>query len=113
MTSFDRCPLDFLAYLEVVSASEGFEWLPSGRELANIGKALAMLDVVIFVPLTSPDEIPVEIERPRLRSRVDKRLKTMLREDDLGLLPDRLRVLEVLGSRSQRVAMASSLLGAA
>jgi hypothetical protein len=109
---FDRCPLDFLAYLEVVSASEGFEWLPSGRELAQVSKSLALLDVVIFVPLTSPDEIPVQIERPRLRSRVDRRLKSMLREDDLGLLHDGPRIVEIVGSRAQRVATASSLLEA-
>lgn len=107
---FDRCPLDFLAYLEVVSASEGFEWLPSGRELASISKALAMLDMVIFVPLTSPDEIPVQIELPRLRSRVDRRLKTMVREDDLGLLHNGPRLIEVVGSRAQRVAMAGSFI---
>ena len=82
---FDRCALDFLAYLEVVSASEGFEWLPSGRQLTSVSKALAMLDLVVFVPLAHPDEIPVQIELPRLRSRVDRRLKAMLREDDLGL----------------------------
>ncbi|HEY4202104.1 MAG TPA: AAA family ATPase [Devosiaceae bacterium] len=108
---FDRCPFDFLAYLEVVSASEGFEWLPGGRELAQIGKALARLDAVIFIPLTSPDEIPVEIEFPRLRSRVDHRLKTMLREDDLGLLHDGPRIVAITGSRAQRVAIAASLLG--
>jgi hypothetical protein len=97
--------------LEVVSAREGFEWLPSGRELANVSRALAMLDVVIFIPLTSPDEIPIQIERPRLRSQVDLRLKTMIREDDLGLLHTGPRIVEVLGSRTQRVEMASSLLG--
>ena len=110
---FDRSPLDFLAYLEVVSASEGYEWLPSGRELANIGKALATLDAVLFVPIASPDEIPVRIELPRLRSRVDKRLKTMLGEDDLGLLHDGPPVLEIAGSRAQRVAIAGARLGLA
>jgi len=108
---FDRCPLDFLAYLDVVSASEGFEWLPSGRELAQVSKAVALIDVVIFVPLSSPDDIPVQIERPRLRSRMDRRLKTMLRDDDLGLLHDGPRIVEVVGSRAQRVAIAGSLLG--
>lgn len=61
---FDRCPLDFLAHLEVVSASEGFEWLPSGRELAQVSKAIAMLDVLFFVPVASPDEIPVQNRTP-------------------------------------------------
>lgn len=110
---FDRCPLDFLAYLEVVSGGEGFEWLPGGRELANIGKALATLDAVLFVPLASPDDIAVQIELPRLRSRVDRRLKTMLREDDLGLLHDGPPVVEITGSRAQRVAIAGARLGLA
>lgn len=110
---FDRCPLDFLAYLEVVSAGEGFEWLPGGRELAQVSKALGMLDAVIFVPLASPDDIAVQIELPRLRSRVDRRLKSMLREDDLGLLHEGPLIVEVGGSRAQRVAMAGSRLGLA
>lgn len=105
---FDRCPLDFLAYLEVVSASEGFEWLPSGRELARISKAVGMLDVLFFIPIASPDEILVQIERPRLRNRMDRRLKNMLREDDLGLVQDGPRIVEIVGSRAQRVAAAGS-----
>ncbi len=107
---FDRCPLDFLAYLDVVSASEGFEWLPSGRQLANVGKALATLDLVIFVPLTSPDEIPIKIELPRLRSRVDQRLQAVLHEDDLGLLHDGPKILEVTGSRAKRVDLITALI---
>ena len=110
---FDRCPLDLLAYLEVVSATEGFEWLPGGRELANIGKALATLDAVLFIPLASPDEILVNIELPRLRSRVDRRLKTMLREDDLGLLHEGPPVMEIAVTRAQRVAIAGARLGLA
>jgi hypothetical protein len=107
---FDRCPLDFLAYLDVVSGGEGFEWLPDGRLLNRIGKALATLDLVVFVPLRQPDEIAVSIELPVLRSRVDRRLKAMLQQDDLGLLEHGPRVLEVSGSRARRVAkMAAAL----
>ena len=107
---FDRCPLDFLAYLDVVSADEGFEWLPDGRLLNRIGKALASLDLVIFLPLLRPDEITVSIERPGLRVRVDKRLKAMLREDDLGLLDDGPHLLEISGSREQRVARIAAII---
>jgi len=109
---FDRCPLDFLAYLDVVSAAEGFEWLPSGRQLAHISKAMARLDMLFFVPITTPDEIAIPIERPKLRSRMDRRLKTMLRDDDLGLLHDGPRLVDVVGSRAQRVALAGAVLGA-
>jgi hypothetical protein len=100
---FDRCPLDLIGYLEVLSAAEGFEWSPDGKLLKRIEDALASLDLVAFVPLKSPDEIEVAIEYPKLRKRVDARLKTMLREDDLGLLADGPRVLEITGTREQRV----------
>jgi hypothetical protein len=110
---FDRCPLDFLAYLDVVSAGEGFEWLPDGRLLNRIGRALATLDMVVFVPLLQPDEILVPIEHPQLRRRVDRRLKTMLRRDDLGLLAAGPRVLDVSGSRPRRVAQLAAALGEA
>ena len=108
---FDRCPLDFVAYLDVVSAGEGFEWLPDGPLLSRIGRALASLDMVIFVPLLQPDDIAVPIEYPGLRARVDRRLKAMLREDDLGLLHDGPRVLEVSGTREQRVERIAAALG--
>lgn len=110
---FDRCPLDFLAYLDVTSAAEGFEWLPDGRLLNRIGKALAALDIVAFVPLLQPDEIAILIEYPHLRSRVDRRLKVMLRQDDLGLLQDGPRLVEVSGTRSARVAGLTAALGGA
>ena len=109
---FDRCPLDFLAYLDVVSESEGFEWLPQGRLLGRIARALATLDLVVFVPLQRPDEIAVPIEYPQLRAKVDRRLKTMLRQDDLGLLDEgQPRVVEISGSRPHRLACIASRLG--
>jgi GTPase SAR1 family protein len=109
---FDRCPLDLIAYLEVVSAAEGFEWSPDGKLLKRIEDSLATLDLVAFVPLQRPDEITVAIEYPKLRTRVDARLKTMLREDDLGLLADGPPVIEITGTRQQRVARLSQLLAA-
>lgn len=109
---FDRSPLDFLAYLDVVSASEGFEWLPQGRLLNRISRALGTLDLLVFVPLMRPDDITVPIEYPGLRSRVDRRLKTMLRQDDLGFLADGPPVLEVSGPRERRVEqIAARLVG--
>ena len=101
---FDRCPLDFLAYLEVVSAAEGFEWSPDGKLLRRVEDALAT---------QRPDEITVAIEYPKLRARVDARLKAMLRDDDLGLLAEGPRLVEVTGTRQQRVArLRACLVGA-
>ncbi|KRA47702.1 AAA family ATPase [Devosia sp. Root635] len=100
---FDRCPLDFIAYLDVVSAREGFEWTPHGKLLGRIETALATIDLLVFLPLSQPDEITVPIEFPKLRARTDRRLKAILRDDDLGLLEAGPRILELSGTRDQRL----------
>jgi hypothetical protein len=100
---FDRCPLDFIAYLDVVSAAEGFEWTPSGKLLGRIEKALATIELLVFLPLSRPDEISVPIEFPKLRTRTDSRLKAILRKDELGLLEAGPRILELSGTRQQRL----------
>ena len=101
---FDRCPLDFLAYLDVVSEMEGFEWSPSGKLLALIERAMEALDLVIFIPLLDDDEIGGTIEYPKLRRQVDVRLKSILRDDDLCLFENGPRTLEIFGRRERRVA---------
>lgn len=108
---FDRCPLDLVAYLEVVSASEGFEWSPQGRMLGRMEKALQSLDMIVFVPLQKPDEISIKIEYPKLRQMVDRRLKAIMRKDDLGLLEAGPRILEVSGPTASRVRQLVAALG--
>lgn len=107
---FDRSPLDFVAYLEVVSREEGFEWEPDGKMLRQIEKAVGSLDLLAFVPLTSPDEIEVSIEHPKLRMRVDRRLKALIRNDEMELLGDKPRVVEIGGTRPVRVRQLASAL---
>ena len=101
---FDRCPLDFLAYLEVISNAEGYEWVPNGKLMIRIERAMQALDLVVFVPVLSPDEIEVQIEFPKLRRQVDAQLKRMLRDDEWGFFEADLRAIEVSGSPTQRIA---------
>jgi len=102
---FDRCPLDFVAYLEIVSEGEGTSWEPSGKQLARIEKALASLDLLVFLPLSRPDEIAVEIEFPKLRANVDARLKRWLQPDNLAMLVSPApRLLALRGTRDERLA---------
>ena len=103
-TVFDRCPVDFLAYLDVMSEAEGHEWTPSPKQLARIERTLEMLDLIVFVPLLDEDEISESIEYPKLRRRVDSRLKSILRDDELGLFESDVSLLEVFGQRQGRVA---------
>jgi GTPase SAR1 family protein len=108
---FDRCPLDYVGYLEVVAEREGAGWDPSGKLLSRIEKALAGLDLIVFVPLLQPDEITVAIEQPRLRKAVDQRLKGILDEDVFGLRDSPARVVEISGTRQQRVERLMAITG--
>ncbi|MEQ9692511.1 MAG: AAA family ATPase [Bauldia litoralis] len=101
---FDRCPLDFIAYLEVLGEKEGVEWTPSGKLLARIEAALSTLDLIAWLPLSQPDEIRETIDYPKLRQAVDTRLAGILRDDDLGLLEQGPRIVEIGGSRPARLA---------
>ena len=108
---FDRCPIDFIAYLEVVGEAEGIEWEPSGKLLAGIERALEAIDLLAFVPLVRRDEIRAAIELPRLRHQVDARLKAILRDDALELLEQGPTRIELCGSRDERVRMLSRAIG--
>jgi hypothetical protein len=100
---FDRCPLDYVGYLEVVAEREGTEWEPSGKLLGRIEKALTSLDLLVFLPLSQPDEIDTRIEFPRLRKAVDQRLKRILGEDVFDLRAGSARMLELRGTRPERL----------
>jgi predicted ATPase len=82
---FDRCPADVLAYLITHEDAESFDrdaWLERVRE------AMQSLDLVVFVPIESPDRVPVGAhEDKRLRARVHKQLERMLLDDrfDFGV----------------------------
>ena len=102
----DRCPVDLLAYAFTYEDRDAFdldECLPRVRE------ALSTLDLVVFVPLERPDRIPLGPgEDAGLRAAVDRELSELLLEDSLGL---ELEVLNVEGSRKERVAQVLQRLG--
>lgn len=106
---FDRCPLDFVAYLEVVSRREGFEWEPDGRLLSRIEKALSVLELLVFLPLARPDEIATAIEMPKLRANVDGRLKRLIRDNVDDLMPETLRCVELRGQPADRLRQLARL----
>ena len=94
---FDRSPVDYLAYLRILEPSwDVGTWFPRVRE------ALASIDLTVYVPIESPDRIPVSAEEhPRLRQRVDRLLREVLLDDGWGL---GLVCCEVTGTVEQRVA---------
>ncbi|GHG77171.1 AAA family ATPase [Comamonas sp. JC664] len=105
-TLFDRCPVDFLGYLQAHEDAEAFdleEWLPRVRS------AVQTLDLIVFVPVEEPDRI-------RLRAREDLHMRTAVDEALSGLLNDDphawgVEVLAVQGSTNARVKQVLERLG--
>ena len=103
---FDRCPVDFLAYLLASRSPAGVDfdrWIPRVRQ------ALGRLDRIIYVPLEEPDRMrETAIERPRLRRRMDQELRRLLEEDPWKFGT---AVLEVRGSVDERARQVLAHLG--
>jgi hypothetical protein len=95
---FDRCPIDFLAYLDAVpgQSSGGIRnWF----DLAD--ESIRTLDLIVYVPVEKPDRIGVSSdEYQKLRRNVDRRLRAFLVDDQLGIVPN---VIEVRGPVDERV----------
>jgi len=94
---FDRCPVDYLAYLSVRGAHHPS--VMAGR-VERAMAAMARIDLVVFVPIERPDRIAVgEDEHPRLRRRVDVALREILLGDSWGFGKP---VIEVSGTPDDR-----------
>ena len=88
---YERCPIDFLAYVDALE--------PRSVEalLGLILEAMQNLDLIVYLPLD--DDLMIESEYPKLQKAVDRRLSKMLLDDELGSAP----VVEAKGSTTQRL----------
>ena len=95
---FDRCPLDFLAYIKIHKDSSFFK-IEDWKE--KIDEALNQLDVVVFVPVESPDLIPCPLsEYPELRDEVDTKVKDLIYDLESRFS---FKVIEVSGNINSRL----------
>jgi predicted ATPase len=98
---FDRCPADLLGYLLTHSEAEEFDlkrWLP------RVQKAMATLDLIVFLPVEGWDRIVLPAsEDAELRTLVDEKLREILLEDPFGFDVEVLEVAGAPGERVQRV----------
>lgn len=95
---YDRTPADFLAYLTVLQergrSSEAVDYW------SVVVSALSQLDLIVYVPIEESDRMEVPAaEYPKLRRRVDRMLRRLLVEDELGVAA---QVVEVRGSVEAR-----------
>jgi hypothetical protein len=90
---YERCPIDFLAYIDALE--------PGSVEalLGRVAQAMRHLDLIVYLPLDKDQTL--ESEYPKLQRAVDRRLNTMLLDDELGIIST--RVVEATGSTAQRL----------
>ena len=86
---YERCPIDFLAYIECVSRRS--DPILEGLELSQ------HLDLIVYLPIDDTIEVSDE-ELPKLRKAVDYRLSKIYQETDLGI-----NVVEATGPTEQRL----------
>ena len=84
---FERCPLDFLAYLTALDANI------SDVLSEQITDAMQHLDLIVFLPLDDAANVG---EFPKLRRAVDRQLSELLTDTNAN-------VIEATGSTAQRL----------
>ena len=93
---YERCPIDFLAYIAVLD--------PKAIEpaLGMVAGSIQQLDRIVYLPLAEDDQM--EVEYPKLRKAVDRRLSAIYREDEFGIVSGSgIEVVEAIGSTDERL----------
>jgi len=97
---YERCPIDFLAYIDALEAGSAEELLEPAS------KAMQKLDLIVYLPLD--EDQTLESEYPKLQKAVDRRLSKMLLDDELGIINT--TVVEAKGSTAQRLRVVETTL---
>jgi len=89
---FDRCPVDFLAYIQALDQTRNIQLIYN-----KIERIFTEIDLLVFVPIGEPDLIVCqESDLPKLRNRVNQILSDWV--PDLGI-----STLEVKGTLVNRL----------
>ena len=91
---YERCPIDFLAYMECIAAR-------TTSVSKEIIEALQRLEMIVYLPIENTIETD---EFPKLRKAVDRRLNAIYNEDDLGIISAaNLKIVEATGPIEKRL----------
>lgn len=94
---YERCPIDFLAYIDVLDSQA------AESSLGLISDAIQNLDLIVYLPLDDTIDVS-EDEYPKLRKAVDRRLSAILNDDDFGIFnSSEVVIVEATGSITQRL----------
>jgi hypothetical protein len=98
---FDRCPVDFVAYLSVLGRRSGSDEFDVDSVIEDVGDAIDVLDLLVFLPL--PTGGAMEAEYPALQRAVDRELRSILLDDSLSLFASgKPRLITVRGTAAER-----------
>lgn len=102
---YERSPADFIAYMFALAKlgrdPDATRVLENSLELA--AEAIALLDMIVFLPASDLQRDIAETEDPKLRRAVDRRLESILIDDDLGWFASDDKVLRASGTTAQRL----------
>lgn len=90
---YERCPLDFLAYLNALGTN-------SQTLTDRVSEAMQQLDLLVYLPL---DDAPDTDEFPKLRKAMDQQLSELLTTANVT-------VVEATGTASQRLRAINQLI---
>ena len=91
---YERCPIDFLAYIECISPG-------TTSHFDQVLESMQRLEMIVYLPIENTIESD---EFPKLRKAVDRRLNAIYNEDDLGIISaTNLVVVEATGPIEKRL----------
>jgi predicted ATPase len=90
---YERCAVDFLAYIHALDrkSAEAF--------VERVAEAIQHLDLIVYLPL---DERTGADEFPKLQQAVDRRLRSIFRDDEFEITTNA-SVVEAEGTTDQRL----------
>jgi hypothetical protein len=112
---FERCALDFVAYLQALIDLKRDTADPGilKRAMRLTQNVIGSLDIIAYLPANGSDIYVPEDEDRHLRSAVDKTLERLLLDDESRMLSGHTPVvLEVFGTTRQRLEMLESSMAA-
>ncbi len=93
---YERCPVDFVAYIHALDAQSTEVLLES-----MIPEAMRQLDLIVYIPLGATSGAD---EFPKLQRAVDRRLSAIFRDDEFGIMSStNASVVEAEGPTDQRL----------
>jgi predicted ATPase len=92
---YERCPIDFLAYIHALD--------PQSAEalMESVSEAMQHLELIVYLPF---DETSATDDFPKLQRAMDRRLTSILRNDEFGIMSStNANIIEAQGSTDHRL----------